>query len=45
MNNESKNELNRSAVTEIEETELEAIADGLPVHSGVKAGRNVTPCI
>ena len=43
MNTETKNELDRNSVAEIEETELDAIAAGLPVHSGVKAG--ITPCI
>ena len=46
MNTETKNELDRNAVAEIEETELDAIAVGLPVHSGVKAGsKPIIPCI
>ena len=45
MTNEINSELDRNAVAEIEETELDAIATALAVHSGVKAGRPIVPCI
>jgi hypothetical protein len=44
-NSDLRNELDRSEVAEIEDTELEAIAAGLPVSSGVTAGKCITPCI
>jgi hypothetical protein len=42
MNNETNNPIDRNAEVEIDETELETLAAGLPVHSGVRGGIN--PC-
>jgi hypothetical protein len=47
MNNQSKPEFDPNAVVEIEETELEAIAEALRVRSGLQAGvkRGLQPCL
>ena len=43
MRDDITSDTDRTVVAEIGETELEAIAAGLPVHTGMKAG--ITPCI
>ena len=42
MNNETKTEFDRKAI-EIEQTELETVADALRVRSGLLAG--LSPCL
>jgi|KBSMisStandDraft_5_1062788.scaffolds.fasta_scaffold2476078_1 hypothetical protein len=48
MNTESNlvyAQLDRNEQVDIEEADLEEIAATLPVRSGLRAGRNIQPCI
>lgn len=47
MNHEANNELDRKAPGEIEQNELETLADALRVRTGVNAGapKPFVPCI
>jgi hypothetical protein len=42
MNNEQRTPIDRNAEVEIDAAELEALAAGLPIHSGVRGG--IIPC-
>jgi hypothetical protein len=42
MNNQSNNPIDQSAEVEIDVTELETLAAGLQVHSGLRGG--IVPC-
>ncbi len=45
MNNELTSPVHQNAEVEMEENELETLAAGLPVNSGLKGGRNtIAPC-
>jgi hypothetical protein len=42
VNNQQNNPIDQNAEVEIDAAELETLAAGLPVHSGVRGG--ITPC-
>ena len=45
MNTELNTNTEATTEVEIDATELETLAAGLPVRSNVHAGRSITPCV
>ena len=45
MNHELNDQLDPAANVEIEETEMDSIANALQVRTGVRAGLKIQPCI
>ena len=45
MNYETTEQPDRNVAAEIDETELEAIAAGMKVRTGIRAGHALQPCL
>jgi hypothetical protein len=45
MNYETNEQLDRNVAAEIDETELETVAAGMKVRTGIRAGHALIPCL
>jgi hypothetical protein len=45
MERETNEQLGRNVAAEIDETELETVAAGMKVRTGIRAGHAIQPCL